>query len=355
MLKLSQEAGTVVSLTNLYDAHFKPGSTDKGCHVPYLEGDYFIGEAENILDKLAKEEKKAAAGDSKAAKPKTKKRARPLPEEEAEDPDRDQLMVRMGKTLLPMKEAFIVAHLREPEFAKQCEERLAKETVIRKAHEEAQGKNPAPPLPDAPDDGPVEKTGSGAASAASAAAEPDAAEDQAAAAAASATPPGAGEAAGEGEKKDAEMKDASADGDAEQQKGAAPAATASSAAAASAPAPASSAAAAAGPPKGKGSKGAKGKAPSKGEGADAKAAADSAKADAKDRKEAQEAQIPGIEEDETEDPDPNIESEFFDTRQQFLNLCQGNHYQFDKLRRAKHTSMMVSGWREKRNDPRGRL
>ena len=44
--------------------------------------------------------------------------------------------------------------------------------------------------------------------------------------------------------------------------------------------------------------------------------------------------------DETEDKDETIESEFYDTRQQFLNLCQGNHYQFDDLRRAKHTSMM---------------
>jgi len=44
--------------------------------------------------------------------------------------------------------------------------------------------------------------------------------------------------------------------------------------------------------------------------------------------------------DETEDKDDIIESEFYDTRQQFLNLCQGNHYQFDELRRAKHTSMM---------------
>ncbi|CAM9342162.1 unnamed protein product [Discosporangium mesarthrocarpum] len=45
--------------------------------------------------------------------------------------------------------------------------------------------------------------------------------------------------------------------------------------------------------------------------------------------------------DETEDPDEMIECEFFDTRQAFLNLCQGNHYQFDQLRRAKHTSVMV--------------
>jgi E1A/CREB-binding protein len=41
------------------------------------------------------------------------------------------------------------------------------------------------------------------------------------------------------------------------------------------------------------------------------------------------------------DPDPTMECEFFDTRQQFLSLCQGNHYQFDTLRRAKHSSMMV--------------
>lgn len=44
--------------------------------------------------------------------------------------------------------------------------------------------------------------------------------------------------------------------------------------------------------------------------------------------------------DDTEDPDGQLESDVFDTRQQFLNLCQVNHYQFDELRRAKHTTMM---------------
>jgi len=45
--------------------------------------------------------------------------------------------------------------------------------------------------------------------------------------------------------------------------------------------------------------------------------------------------------DDTEDVDDVQECEHFDTRQSFLNLCQGNHYQFDQLRRAKHSSMMV--------------
>ncbi|XP_050225725.1 histone acetyltransferase HAC1 [Mercurialis annua] len=44
---------------------------------------------------------------------------------------------------------------------------------------------------------------------------------------------------------------------------------------------------------------------------------------------------------DTKDNDEILESEFFDTRQAFLSLCQGNHYQYDTLRRAKHSSMMV--------------
>ncbi|CAN0840429.1 Histone acetyltransferase HAC12 [Linum grandiflorum] len=44
---------------------------------------------------------------------------------------------------------------------------------------------------------------------------------------------------------------------------------------------------------------------------------------------------------DTKDQDEILESEFFDTRQAFLSLCQGNHYQYDTLRRAKHSSMMI--------------
>jgi len=43
----------------------------------------------------------------------------------------------------------------------------------------------------------------------------------------------------------------------------------------------------------------------------------------------------------TVDEDPPQEVEMFESRQQFLNYCQTNHFQFDELRRAKHTTMMV--------------
>jgi len=45
--------------------------------------------------------------------------------------------------------------------------------------------------------------------------------------------------------------------------------------------------------------------------------------------------------EDTKDPDPLMDNSFFNTRQEFLSLCQGNKYQFDQLRRAKHSSMMV--------------
>ncbi|KAJ4889769.1 histone acetyltransferase of the CBP family 4 [Raphanus sativus] len=44
---------------------------------------------------------------------------------------------------------------------------------------------------------------------------------------------------------------------------------------------------------------------------------------------------------EIKDKDEIIQSECFDNRQAFLNLCQGNNYQYDTLRRAKHSSMMI--------------
>jgi hypothetical protein len=44
---------------------------------------------------------------------------------------------------------------------------------------------------------------------------------------------------------------------------------------------------------------------------------------------------------ETDDGDPIMESKYFDSRIDFLKHCQDNQFQFDTLRRAKHSTMMI--------------
>ena len=48
----------------------------------------------------------------------------------------------------------------------------------------------------------------------------------------------------------------------------------------------------------------------------------------------------------------DLDCEFFNNRQSFLDLCRGNHYQFDELRRAKHTSMMILWHLHNRDAPK---
>ena len=44
---------------------------------------------------------------------------------------------------------------------------------------------------------------------------------------------------------------------------------------------------------------------------------------------------------DTSDPDPKIRSPFIESRQTFLEMCQYRHFQFDCLRRAKHSSSLL--------------
>jgi E1A/CREB-binding protein len=53
-----------------------------------------------------------------------------------------------------------------------------------------------------------------------------------------------------------------------------------------------------------------------------------------------------------DDDEEELDCEFLNNRQLFLNLCQGNHYQFDQLRRAKHSSMMVLWHLHNRDAPK---
>ena len=44
---------------------------------------------------------------------------------------------------------------------------------------------------------------------------------------------------------------------------------------------------------------------------------------------------------DTSDPDSLMSSPFVDSRHTFLEMCQFRHYQFDTLRRAKHSSLQL--------------
>lgn len=49
MLEEAKKRGIVHGLSNLFDEYWSDPTTADACSLPYLEGDYWIGEAENII------------------------------------------------------------------------------------------------------------------------------------------------------------------------------------------------------------------------------------------------------------------------------------------------------------------
>jgi E1A/CREB-binding protein len=130
MLIEAQKRSIVGKVTNMYDLYFADEKIDATA-VPYFEGDYFPGEAENIIKLLeegggkkggngGKKKKNKGASKNKGS---TGTRSTGVDEEALiasgvfdgaksfKDLDRDQVMVKLGETILPMKESFIVAFL----------------------------------------------------------------------------------------------------------------------------------------------------------------------------------------------------------------------------------------------------
>lgn len=49
MLEEARKRGIVEGLSNLFDEYWSNPAAADACALPYLEGDYWIGEAENII------------------------------------------------------------------------------------------------------------------------------------------------------------------------------------------------------------------------------------------------------------------------------------------------------------------
>jgi len=271
LLEKAKEEGIVTRITNLWDEHFKADLDVT--HIPYFEGDYWPGEAENVVKALEDEANERSETKSRkaggVAKSKAKKKGRTqrgLRSDGSiiEENGQDALVARMGKILEPMKDAFIVAYLQPRNFALVMEDRYEKEhthslisdTNTLKEDLSLQKNETVRMQPTSTDPSSKEISST---SHVQATLEMHKKNESALIETAKETQESA-------EKHDGNNK----------------------------------------------------------------AHTSMSKLDPKINKPF----------DETEDTDEIIESEFYDTRQQFLNLCQGNHYQFDDLRRAKHTSMM---------------
>lgn len=242
MLVECQNRDIVGKLTNMYDLYFANEALDATA-VPYLEGDYFPGEAENIIKMLEEGGGKKGGNGGKKNKKKNQNKSKSRGgtrstgvDEEAllasgmmdgvknlEELDRDQVMVKLGETIQPMKESFIVAFLNWSEAKK--EDMVVPESVMKYRQEHPEDLVPLL----------------------------------------------------SGNKRNAGGETVGSSGP-----------------------------------------------------------VDSSGRPVK------------VIDDDIED----LDCEFLNNRQAFLNLCRGNHYQFDELRRAKHTSMMVLWHLHNRNEPK---
>lgn len=135
MLVESQKRGVVGKVTNMYDLYFANKDNDATI-VPYMDGDYFPAEAENIIKNIeeGKTGKKGSSQSQKKKKGDTSKkkksgrggtRSTGIDEEalkasgildgkdqkSLEEGGRDYVMQKLGETIQPMKESFIVAFL----------------------------------------------------------------------------------------------------------------------------------------------------------------------------------------------------------------------------------------------------
>lgn len=364
MLVEAQKRGIVGKVTNMYDLYFANEKNDASV-VPYMEGDYFPGEAENIIKDLeeGKNGKKTSSqGKKKKEKAKQKKKSgrggtrstgldedalkasgfvQPGQEKKGlEEGGRDYVMVKLGETIQPMKESFIVAHL-------AWEGAKPEDLVVPKAIQEYREKNGIVCTLPEPKEHVIqtETTENGGTYNEASQSNQDVVNDDQA----------AGPGSGSSITSDGQKVDETTEG---QSMSFTPTVFISASEAKSIVANSGDAVA--------GGSSSQGSAASIREGKFAAMAArkrdregvpkpvikDASTETEKSAprltvKDSKGREVPVIDDDIEE-----MDCEFLNNRQAFLNLCQGNHYQFDQLRRAKHSSMMVLWHLHNRDAPK---
>ncbi|KAJ0469388.1 putative histone acetyltransferase chromatin regulator PHD family [Helianthus annuus] len=112
MLKKATEDNIVVDHTNLYNQFFVPNGEGNmkitAARLPYFDGDYWSGAAENIVRKLEVEE---STGGLQSKLP-NKRILKAMGQDKNDIAVKDVLvMQKLGQTILPVKENFMIVHL----------------------------------------------------------------------------------------------------------------------------------------------------------------------------------------------------------------------------------------------------
>mmetsp|Transcript_19184 Transcript_19184/g.24436 ORF Transcript_19184/g.24436 Transcript_19184/m.24436 type:complete len:931 (+) Transcript_19184:3-2795(+) len=376
MLIECQKRGIVGTLTNMYDLYFANEKNDATV-VPYMDGDYFPAEVENIIKDLeeGKNSKKAlAAGKKKKGKTNKKKksgrggtRSTGIDEDalaasgiippgvdvkSLQEGGRDYVMAKLGETIQPMKESFIVAYLnwegaKEENMVvpqdiaeyrekhgfevKQFPRKKSEKVGNTNTEGESTKNNTQSPEP--------ENSGAGDASKSTSSTEGDSSsgtngqkKDDSTTSSQSTGTNGAGAS----ESGTAQPNGQHDSKDENKAGGSEPMETESTETNKNGTNGAKAVSISAIPRDGKFAAMAAKKRDIEGNVKPDPAPSSSSTISSSTVKDSRGRIVKVIDDDQEE-----MDCEFLNNRQAFLNLCQGNHYQFDQLRRAKHTSMMV--------------
>lgn len=120
MLLEAQQKGIVTEITNIYAEYWRKGNN--ASVLPYFEGDYWVGVAEEFIKDIEEDEKKGKKKAVKKKQPNNKKGSKKKNNRKClkksnstawydEDEGADELMIKLGGILEPMKDDFLIVKL----------------------------------------------------------------------------------------------------------------------------------------------------------------------------------------------------------------------------------------------------